>query len=714
MTLLGLTLQQLGLAFGALGAAVTILYILKLRRRRIHVPFAKLWLRVMKEKESTSLFRRLKRLLSLLLQLAFLFLLTAALGDPRLSAEVLDGRSIVLLVDASASMKSTDGAEGTRLETAIVKAKEIVRGMSGADSLMIVRMDGQVTPLSPFENDEKALLKVVEGMQASDTRADLARALKFAGDALRERKNPLLILIGDGAYPENVLSTVRVDEKSGPLAKPKPGTGSGSGSGTAATAAGTGSGSGSAAATPASAPAVAAKKAARKGGSPDAIDQIDLRGVPVRFVPVGKASDNIGIVAFNARRYARNKLSFEIFLEVVSYRDKPAELDLQLIVDGAIVEVQRINLKAKEKARYTCDPEEQKARKKKAWCELAASGELLEARLVAAGSTADKPLALDTFPLDDQAYALLPKQRKQKVTLVSRGNLYLEGALLLDENLEVTRVPPSAYSDALALKADAVVFDGFFPKKAPRRHHLVINPPSEGGPFTVSGRLKGPLITEQDPKHPVMRWVTLKDVNISDSAKFVRDPGVTALAASFRDAVMVARVDEGVKSAAFGFDVTRSDLPLRIAFPILIINALDWFSGDEEGLITTYKTGESWSVHLSNEEAAKATEAKVAEPGGAEIDAPVQEGRVFLWGNRVGIYSIRAGGAPPQRIAANLADAGESDITPVKELVMGGRTIDAPSGFGLALRREIWIYLLLAAVALSLVEWLTYNRRLTV
>ena len=104
MTLLGLTLKQLAMVFGALGAAVTILYILKLRRRRIHVPFAKLWLRVMKEQESTSLFHRLKRLLSLLLQLAFLFLLTAALGDPRLSSEVLEGRSIVLLVDASASM----------------------------------------------------------------------------------------------------------------------------------------------------------------------------------------------------------------------------------------------------------------------------------------------------------------------------------------------------------------------------------------------------------------------------------------------------------------------------------------------------------------------------------------------------------------------------------------------------------------------------------
>jgi hypothetical protein len=714
MTLLGLTLQQLAMVFGALGAAVTILYILKLRRRRIHVPFAKLWLRVMKEQESTSLFHRLKRLLSLLLQLAFLFLLTAALGDPRLSSEVLEGRSIVLLVDASGSMKATDGAEGTRMETAITKAKEIVRGMSGADTLMVVRMDGQVTPLSPFDSDEKVLLKVVDGIEASDTRADLARALKFSADALRERKNPQLVLVGDGAYPENVLSTVRLDERSGQPAKPKP-TGAGS------AAAPPGSGARSAASQPTSQPASQPagagprrRESRTKDAPADALDEIDLRGITVRFVPVGKSSDNVAIVAFNARRYARNKLSFEVFLEVVSFRDKPTELDLQLSVDGQPVEVQRLNLKAKEKARYTCDPEEQKAKKRKAWCELGSSGELLEARLVAPASAADKPAALDALPLDDHAYALLPKQRKQKVLLVSAGNLYLEGALLLDENLEVTKVPPGAYTDAQARSVDAVVFDGFYPEKPPRRHALLLNPPSEGGPFTITGRLKAPLITEQDPKHPVMRWVTLKDVNISDSAKFVRDPGVTALAASFRDALMVARVDEGLKRVAFGFDVTRSDLPLRVAFPILIINALDWFAGDEEGLINTYKTGESWAVQLLNEEAARAAEASVAEPGGRSFKAPVQEGRVFLWGSRAGIYKITAGQAPPQRIAANLADAMESDITPASELTMGGRTLEAPRGFGLALRREIWIYLLLAAFALTLLEWLTYNRRITV
>jgi Ca-activated chloride channel homolog len=679
MSLLGLSLTQLLTVFAAFGGAVTLLYILKLRRRRVHVPFAKLWMRVLQEQESTSLFRRLKRLLSLLLQLAFLALIIGALGDPRLSAEVMVGRNIVVLLDASASMRSTDGEEGTRMETALRRAKEIVRGMGGADSLMLVRMDAQVTPLSGFDSDEKSLLKALEDVKASDTRADVARALKFCADALTGRKNATLVLIGDGAYPAGVLERVLVAENSGKSAPVAPST------------------------RPASQPAEAL------GG----LDQVDLRNVIVRYVPVGKSSDNIGIVAFNARRYSRNKLSFEVFLEVVNYRDKPAEADLQLLIDGGTVEVQRLSLKPGEKARYTCDPEDGKERRRKSWCQLAASGELLEARLSAPGSGNDRSKVLDSFPVDDHAYALLPKPRKLKVLLVTKSNLYLEGALLLDESLEVSKIPPDGYTEKAAAAVDAVVFDGFFPEKAPPRSFLLVNPPDEHCPFPLGKKLAAPLITDQDTKHPVMRWITLKDLNVSLSVTFTPGPGVQALASSFKTPVIVARQEGAIKSVAIGFDVIRSDLPLRVAFPLLIINSLDWFAGDTESLIASYRTGETWSVPLASAEEQKLVAAQVTDPAGTTLTLPVQEGRVLLYGSQVGVYRVKAGDEQA-RIAANLADPDESRIQPTRELTIGGRRLEAPSGFGLGLRREIWIYLLLAAIGLTLVEWLTYNRRMTV
>ena len=85
MVLTGLPFATLALVFGVAAALVTALYILKLRRRAVATPFAPLWQRILRDKEATSLFSKLKRILSLLVQLLLLALLVAALGDPRLA-----------------------------------------------------------------------------------------------------------------------------------------------------------------------------------------------------------------------------------------------------------------------------------------------------------------------------------------------------------------------------------------------------------------------------------------------------------------------------------------------------------------------------------------------------------------------------------------------------------------------------------------------------
>lgn len=92
------------------GGLTVVLYILKMRRRAVAVPFAKIWQRILRDQDATSLFSQLKRFCSLLVQLALLALLLFALGDPRLSQNVLEGRNVVVVIDASASMKSVDVA----------------------------------------------------------------------------------------------------------------------------------------------------------------------------------------------------------------------------------------------------------------------------------------------------------------------------------------------------------------------------------------------------------------------------------------------------------------------------------------------------------------------------------------------------------------------------------------------------------------------------
>src|SRR5579872_6482939 len=117
MIFAGLPFAELFAIFAIVGAAIGVLYILKLRRRAVAIPFSPLWQRILRDKEATSLFSKLKRLLSLLVQLALLALLVLALGDPRAAESLMKGRTVVVLVDASASMQASDVAP-TRLAAA--------------------------------------------------------------------------------------------------------------------------------------------------------------------------------------------------------------------------------------------------------------------------------------------------------------------------------------------------------------------------------------------------------------------------------------------------------------------------------------------------------------------------------------------------------------------------------------------------------------------
>jgi len=96
MHLTGLPLATLIQIAAGLGALVLVSYILKLKRRPVAVPFSKLWERILRDKEATSLFSQLKRIFSLLLQLALLALLlfaSATLAPPPPSSRVATSSS---------------------------------------------------------------------------------------------------------------------------------------------------------------------------------------------------------------------------------------------------------------------------------------------------------------------------------------------------------------------------------------------------------------------------------------------------------------------------------------------------------------------------------------------------------------------------------------------------------------------------------------------
>jgi hypothetical protein len=635
----GLTAAQLGAIFAAAGLLVVGFYILKLRRRTVAIPFSPLWQRILKDKEATSLFSKLKRLLSLLLQLALLALLVLALGDPRAAATLIKGRTLVVLVDASASMQAVD-VKPNRLGAAKDKVKEIIRGLGGADRMLVAQMDAMVTPMGPMSGDTSELERELDAVSATDARADFARALRFATDSLRGIENAEIVVVSDGGL----------------------------------------------------------------GPPEDAAGQVKLGDVKISFVSVGSGKRNVGITQFSVRRYPLDKSRYEVMLEVTNTGPEQEDVELELIGDSQPVDFTKLRLKPGE-------------RLPRFYPNLSGASRTLEANI--------RPLegSVDELPADNHAYALLPERHRAKVLVVTTGNTYLEAALLLDEYLEVTYAAPANYPQRLASsKWDVVIFDGATPAERPRTHALYLDPRGPGAPVKVAEEMKSPGFDKIDRKHPTVRFTALDDVNILRGHKLVPESGDKIVGASQEGPILVAGTRGGSKFVAMGFDVRESDLPLRVAWPLLVLGSINWFTEEDAQYLSSFRTGEVWRVPVGTTE----TQVTLKGPGGTAEQVPVHEGRAVYLGEKAGFYelsgpaqattggSVDVQSAHPTSFAANLLDADESAITPQAEIKVDGKPAGALQGFHVGVRREIWIYLLILAAALTAIEWATYHRRLTV
>ncbi len=623
MSLFGLPLATLGALFGGAALVTTVLYILKLRRRRVFVPFAPLWQRVLLDDDANQLFSQLKRWLSLALQLLLLALLVLALGDPRWGSKN-DGRHILVLVDTSASMKSTDVAP-SRLGAAKIQLLKLVQGLGAADRMLIAKMDAGVTPLSSMTADLGDLTEAVNRLEASDTRVDLRRGIDFAKDVLTGLERSEILLVSDGALDKNVL---------------------------------------------------------RSG---------ELKDTKCSYLHIGHSSANVAVTAFSVRRYPLDKSRYELMIEVTNSNEVSATVELRLLGDGILVELTELTL----------EPGESDSR---FYADLGGVSRTLEARVVA------RDPSLDYQPSDNHGYALLPERRRARVAVVTRGNTYLEAALLLDEYLDVTHVLPDAYPPAGAF--DVTIFDGVAPPLDERGGSaLYLNPPAEGGPVARGKALRDFGFDTWDRKSPLLRHMAPGNIQAASGYSLRPEPGDTAVATSDFGTFLVAGKRRGHDFVALGFDPRDSDFVLRVGWPLFLLNTIHYFSAEESDYLSAYKTGEVWHIPAAGDDEAL----QLVDPAGNQRTLPVRHGRAAYFGDRAGFYKlVTRGEGPKQAFAANLVDPVESDITPHAEITLGAARPVGISGFHDGARARVWIYLLLGVAALSLLEWISYHRRMTV
>lgn len=186
-----------------LTAALIILYLLKLRRRDFLVPSVFLWEQVLQDLQANVPLQKLRKNLLLLVQLLVILFAVFALTRPALRAMREGGSSVVLVIDASASMQSTD-VSPSRFAAAKKEGQRAIEALGPRDSMLIVAVGSGTRALTSFTTDKRELREALDRLTCSDGRADLRGALDLVSGLLSSRKGQdatRIEIVSDGAVP---------------------------------------------------------------------------------------------------------------------------------------------------------------------------------------------------------------------------------------------------------------------------------------------------------------------------------------------------------------------------------------------------------------------------------------------------------------------------------------------------------------------------------
>lgn len=399
-------------------------------------------------------------------------------------------------------------------------------------------------------------------------------------------------------------------------------------------------------------------------------DGVAIHSTPsfVKRISVFESANNVGITAFEIRSVPSTPQGYEAYLEVQNF-GQPADVGIVLSGTGG----QRIN-----KSVHLATQEIYK--------------DVFDLSQFAGGGVrATVQTKDDALSLDDVAFAYLPVKRKTRTLLVTKSNHYLETALKLNNYVDLVVTDPVNYKESSNI--DAYIFDRFAPATIPSRPALIIGAPSAPWLKAPEGEVDKPEITSWSDNHPVMQYVSVHDVSIEKASRI--DAGsLTVIAASKQTPLIVA--SEKPKWVLLTFNLEESDFPFHVGFPVFIENVLAWFSREQLAL---KRSPGIIDVPLAN--------AQIRNIDGKTIPSDQQLGKTVFQASEPGLYAATQGD-DRIHVAVNLANPAFSDVN---RSVF--KTDARAAGEHYWLHRELWFYMLLAAVILAGIEWFTYHRRIT-
>jgi Ca-activated chloride channel family protein len=472
---------------------------------------------------------------------------------------------------------------------------------------------------------------------------------------------------------------------------------------------------------------------------------------PIRVLPVGRSRKNQAIVAL-AVRTAPSAVTRSVFVSVANLDLEGSRRRLELWGDGGLLEVRDLMLDPQARSDVVID-------------DIPREVGTLELRLVGPDPAVVTPP--DDLATDDRAWAIVPAEIPREILVVGPGNPYLETALSFLPNVRLFGMTHDRYpADAVRPDGtawDLIIFEGALPDDLPNTPILAIAPNETSDLGQVTGTLEQPGIGALSPDEPILRYVDLSTTHIFAASRLaLPDWARNVIPSSTGAPLLYVGNRAGLPTAVLAIELQNSDLPLQVAFPILLANLTGELLGGSAPPTEAVQPGTPVSLTIPP----GASGITVERPDGSVVELVPGTGLAtavtFAGTDLPGVYVVTpqvapstspgpsASGSPttpspsapptaaasgpatstqpaavdplaPVRFAVALFDVDESTIAPG-----AGATIEAlgsaqePGASGApvagtatprpAARDELWVPIVLVVLLVLSIEWAVYHR----
>ncbi len=615
-------LAPLALALGLLAGPIVLLYMLRLRRREVQVSSTLLWQQLLRDREANAPWQRLRRNILLLLQLLILAALVIALARPFMEVPTVTTGRIALLIDASASMNSTD-VQPSRFEAAKQQALSIIDTLGQQDSLAVIRVAEGPEVVENYTNDVARLRNAITGLQPSQAAADWNAALTLAAAGASGADKFTIILIGDGGVSGDLASNY---------------------------------------------------------GN-------------VKFIPIGRSDANMAISALAIDSDSAN--GPQLYARISNYGSQNGDEVFSLYLDDKLWNAWTYNVPAKGTKDVVVP-------------NLPASFHRVEANIAPTASST----VPDYLPLDDTAWAVYSPAEAGRVLLMTKQNRFLEQGFASMPDWQTFRgdVDKPMPSEAF----DLYVFDGWLPPTLPNANMLIINPLASTPLFKVGHTTSDTSGLTVLPDDARTRFLKFNDVNIRAFKTITDASWADTLVGTAAGPLVLAGQVSDHRVSVISFDLHDSDLPLKIAWPILLADLTEWYKAPRAVHVNgTLQPGQTVTIQPG----AATDTMRVFRPDGSATTRNVDQPLLIYTDTAMpGIYRVETykGSDLIQQelFAVNLFDTNESDIT-VRTPAFGASNVSVARKEEIG-QREFWPWVALLALIVLMIEWYVHHRRLRV